>query len=38
MSQVHSADTLWVQIFIEVALSHTVSEINALYAEIQDGC
>ena len=30
MSPVHSADTLWVQNFVEIALSHTVSEMNAL--------
>ena len=30
MSPVHSADTLWVQNFVEIALSHTISEMNAL--------
>ena len=30
MSPVHSADTLWVQNFVEITLSRTVSEINAL--------
>ena len=37
---VHSPDTLWVQNLVEIALSHTVSEIKAFcvfYAEIQDG-
>ena len=37
---VDSADTLWVKNFIEIALSHPVSETNvffAFYAEIQDG-
>ena len=29
-SQVDSADTLWVQNFVEIALSRTISEINAL--------
>ena len=38
MSPVHSADTLQVQNFVEITLSRTVSEINALYTEIQDGC
>ena len=37
-SPVHSADTMKVKNFVEIALSRTVSEINALYAEIQDGC
>ena len=40
MSPVDSADILQVPNFVEIALSHTVSEINALlhfYAEIQDG-
>ena len=40
MSPVHSADTLWVKTFIEIALSRTVSKINAIlnfYAEIQHG-
>ena len=37
MWPVHSADTPWVQTFVEITLSHTVSEINALYTEIQDG-
>ena len=39
-SSVHSADTLGTKNFIEMALSHTVFEINvlfALYAEIKDG-
>ena len=36
-SPVHSTDTLWVKTFIESALSHTVSKINAFHAEIQDG-
>ena len=27
-SPVHSADTLWVKNFVEIALSHSVSEIN----------
>ena len=30
MLPVHSADTLWVQNFVEIALSHTVSKMNAL--------
>ena len=30
MSPVHSADTLWVQNFVEIALSHTISEMNVL--------
>ena len=30
MLPVHSANTLWVQNFIEITLSRTVSEINAL--------
>ena len=30
MLPVHSAHTLWVQNFVEIALSRTVSEINAL--------
>ena len=38
MSPVHSADTLQIHNFVEIALSCTVSEINALYTEIQDGC
>ena len=37
MSPVHSANTLWVQNFVKIALSRTISKINALYAEIQDG-
>ena len=35
---VDSAYTLWVKNLVEIALSRTVSKINALYAEIQDGC
>ena len=34
MSPVHSADTLWVKNFIKIALSRTVSKINASYAEM----
>ena len=30
MSPVHSADTLRVQNFVEIALSHTISEMNVL--------
>ena len=30
MSPVDSVDTLWVQNFVEIALSRTVSEINVL--------
>ena len=30
MTPVHSADTLRVQNFVEIALSYTISEINAL--------
>ena len=30
MSPVHSADTLWVQNFVEIALSHTISGMNVL--------
>ena len=37
MSPVDSADTLGVKNFVEIALSRSVSEINAFYAEIQDG-
>ena len=37
MSPVHSADILRVKNFIKIALSQTVSKINAFYAEIQDG-
>ena len=39
-SQVVSADTLWVKNFVEIALSRSVSKIDAFfafYAEIQDG-
>ena len=32
-----STDTLRVKNFIKIALSRTVSKINAFYAEIQDG-
>ena len=35
MSPVHSADTLWVKNFVEIALSHTVSNINALLRFMQ---
>ena len=31
MSPIHSADTLWVKNFVEIALTRTVSEINALW-------
>ena len=37
MLPVDSADTLGVKNFVEIALSRSVSEINAFYAEIQDG-
>ena len=33
---VESADTLLVKNFVEIALSRTVYEINAFYAEIQE--
>ena len=33
-----TTDTLGVKIFIEIAVSHIVFEINAFYADIQDGC
>ena len=39
-SPVDSADNLQVKNFVEIALSHSISEINrvfAFYAEIQDG-
>ena len=39
-SPVDSADTLWVKNFVEIALSHFISEINGFFAfsaEIQDG-
>ena len=36
-SPVDTTDTLWVKHFVKTALSHIISEINALYAEIQDG-
>ena len=36
-SPVDSAYTLWVKNFVEIILSSTVIEINAFYAEIQDG-
>ena len=35
MSLVHSADTLRVQNFVEIAVSHTVSKINALLRFMQ---
>ena len=38
--RVDSVDTLWIKIFIEIALSHTISRdkcVFAFYAEIQDG-
>ena len=35
---VDCADTLQVKNLIKIALAHSVSEINAFYAEIQDGC
>ena len=35
MSPVHSADTLWVQNFVEIALSHTVSKMNVLLRFMQ---
>ena len=35
MSPVHSTDTLWVQNFVEIALSCTASEINALLRLMQ---
>ena len=35
MSPVHSADTLRVQNFVEIALSHTISEINTLLRLMQ---
>ena len=35
MSPVHTADTLRVQNFVEPALSHTVSEMNALLRFMQ---
>ena len=34
---VDSADTLWVQNFIEIAVAHTVSEINTFLRFTQDG-
>ena len=36
MSPEHSADTLWVQNFVKIALSHTVSEINVLLHFMQN--
>ena len=36
-SPVDTTDTLWVKHFVKTALSHIISKINALYAEIQDG-
>ena len=39
-SPVHSADTLWVKNFVEIALSRSVTEILCVFAfnaEIQDG-
>ena len=36
-STVNSADTLGLKNFVKISLSHTVSEINTFYAEIQDG-
>ena len=39
-SPVDSTDTLWVKKFVEIALSRSISKINAFfafYAEIQDG-
>ena len=33
MSPVHSADTLRVQNFVKIALSHTVSEMNAPFTQ-----
>ena len=40
MSPVHSADTLWIQNFVEIAFLHRFGDkcTFALYAEIQDGC
>ena len=40
MSPVHSADTLQVQNFVEIALSHCFQDecAFALYAEMQEGC
>ena len=34
LQRLHSLDTLWVENFDEIALSHTVKEIEALWVEI----